>query len=74
MGKVVATYQIRVTLRQRDDLPPPGEAAPGAFTSESPPPVPTLDEIKGIVEGAIYTNVDYYTDDEIGVSAERVDS
>jgi hypothetical protein len=73
MGKVVATYLIRLTLRKRDDLLPPDQAKPGTFHSESDPPTPTLAEVEREVKDALYASLPYYTADEIGVAAERVD-
>lgn len=73
MGNIVASYLVRVTLRRRDDLPPPDEAPPGTFHSESEPPVPKIAEMELVVKDVLYDSLTYYTEDVIGVSAERTD-
>jgi hypothetical protein len=72
MGPVVASYLVRVTLRKRDDLPdPPG--APGLFTSESEPPIPTNERVERLVGDALYDGLTYFTEETIHVASERTD-
>lgn len=71
-GKVVASYLVKVVLHKRDDLPDP-PTSPGQFNSESEPPIPTIAELTELIGGTIYDKVDYFTEREISVSAERTD-
>ena len=66
MGKRIATYLVRVTLHERND-----HAALEQW--QEGPPEPDNAAIERIVRDAIYAEVEYYTADVIGVSAERVD-
>lgn len=65
MGKIVATYLVKVTLRERDPDParPPLEV----------PKPPTNDEIAGLTKQALYDVLPYFGDGEIHVTSERTD-
>lgn len=63
MGKIVASYLIKVTLREKD-APAPGEGVPEP---------PTIAEIEGAIGQLLYDQLAYFTTTEIGVSAERTD-
>ena len=67
-GKVVATFQVRVTLREDEGLPIEKWA-----DGTEPSPIPTLARVEEIVGEALYAHLPYFQMDEINVSAERVD-
>jgi len=73
MGKIAATFLVKVTLRHRDDLPAAADAPAGTFSAESEPPVPTNEELERIIHSAIYDNTTYFTGDVISVTSERTD-
>jgi len=64
MGKIVATYLVKVTLHEKD----------GAGPDEVIPKPPTIGEIEAQIGQKLYDELDYFTTDEIGVSAERTDA
>lgn len=68
MGKIVATYTVKVTLRERDDHAQTDWGRRGLAV-----PAPTNEDLAELVERAIYDNVDYYGDSEINATSERTD-
>lgn len=73
MGKVIATYQIRVTLREPDASPEVAPADQGTI-----PDAPTLTEVESLVRWALqghFAEHDESVAPVVGsVTAERVDS
>jgi hypothetical protein len=65
MSRIVASYLLRVTLRERQ----PNPASPPL---EVPEP-PTNDEVASLTKQALYDVLPYFGDDEIRVSSERLD-
>lgn len=70
MGKVVATYRVRITLREHDDDP---VASWLAQPSRPPDPVPEVHDLEGLVANALYQQTGYFRADDIHVAAERTD-
>ena len=64
MGKIVATYLVRVTLREGDNTPPDAKVQPEE--------IPTNDRLATIVSRAVYEFTDFL-EDEIHVESERTD-
>ena len=64
MGKVIATYLVRVTLREGDNTPPDAKV--------QPEDIPTNDRLSKMVRDAVYAYTEFL-EDEIHVESERTD-
>ena len=63
-GKVLASFLVRVTLREGDNTPPDATV--------QPEDIPTNDRLSKIVSDAVYAYTDFLPD-EIHVESERTD-
>jgi hypothetical protein len=65
MSKIVASYLVKVTLREREDE--------GQAVRLDVPQPPTNEEVERLTKQALYDALPYFGDLQIGVTSERTD-